>query len=184
MPGAHTFTADIPAASLAGDTVTIDFSLDNALPPGPSDRRELGVIVTASASKATDVCLPQPEREPGLRRPCAPSGGCCRCFSCSGSTATHFPPGSSPTILPGSACSAWFASATIFFMTFRPHGSGHHPPLERARLFYAPGVAFWAGQLPFRVVAFATATADLLLIAWITRRATGSQQTSEPRLAG
>lgn len=45
-PGAHTFTADIPAASLAGDTVTIDFSLDNSLPPGPGDRRELGVIVT------------------------------------------------------------------------------------------------------------------------------------------
>jgi len=45
-PGAHTFTADIPAASLAGDTVTIDFSLDNSLPPSPSDQRELGVIVT------------------------------------------------------------------------------------------------------------------------------------------
>ncbi len=46
-PGGHTFTADIPAASLTGDTVTIDFSLDNALPPGPTDRRELGVIITA-----------------------------------------------------------------------------------------------------------------------------------------
>jgi hypothetical protein len=46
-PGSHTFTADVPAASLTGDTVTIDFSLDNALPPGPTDRRELGVIVTA-----------------------------------------------------------------------------------------------------------------------------------------
>jgi hypothetical protein len=48
-PGGHTFTADIPAASLTGDTVTIDFSLDNSLPPGPSDRRELGVIATAVA---------------------------------------------------------------------------------------------------------------------------------------
>src|ERR1700742_2070670 len=46
-PGSHTFTADVPASLLTGDTVTIDFSLDNALPPGPSDRRELGVIVTA-----------------------------------------------------------------------------------------------------------------------------------------
>lgn len=45
-PGSHTFTADIPASLLAGDTVTIDFSLDNALPPGV-DRRELGVIVTS-----------------------------------------------------------------------------------------------------------------------------------------
>jgi len=46
-PGGHTFSADVPAALLTGDTVTIDFSLDNALPPGPTDRRELGVIATA-----------------------------------------------------------------------------------------------------------------------------------------
>lgn len=46
-PGAHTFTADVPAAQLTGDTVSIDFSLDNSLPPGPTDRRELGVIITA-----------------------------------------------------------------------------------------------------------------------------------------
>jgi hypothetical protein len=45
--GNHTFTADVPAASLTGDTVTIDFSLDNPLPPSPSDLRELGVIVTS-----------------------------------------------------------------------------------------------------------------------------------------
>jgi hypothetical protein len=44
--GSHTFTADIPAAALTGDTVTIDFSLDNSLPPGV-DRRELGVIVSS-----------------------------------------------------------------------------------------------------------------------------------------
>lgn len=48
-PGNHTFTADVPAALLTGDTVTIDFSLDNALPPGPADRRELGVIASAVA---------------------------------------------------------------------------------------------------------------------------------------
>jgi hypothetical protein len=52
-PGSHTFTADIPAALLNGDTVTIDFSLDNSLPPGPVDRRELGVIVN-SVSIDTD----------------------------------------------------------------------------------------------------------------------------------
>ena len=46
-PGGHTFSADVPAAALTADTVAIDFSLDNALPPGPTDRRELGVIVTA-----------------------------------------------------------------------------------------------------------------------------------------
>jgi hypothetical protein len=45
-PGSHTFTADVPASVLTGDTVTVDFSLDNALPPSGSDRRELGVIAT------------------------------------------------------------------------------------------------------------------------------------------
>jgi hypothetical protein len=44
--GSHTFTADIPAAALTGDTVTVDFSLDNALPPAV-DKRELGVIVSS-----------------------------------------------------------------------------------------------------------------------------------------
>jgi len=48
-PGLHTFTADVPAALLTGDTVTVDFSLDNSLPPGPTDRRELGVIITAAS---------------------------------------------------------------------------------------------------------------------------------------
>lgn len=47
--GAHTFTADVPASALSGDTVTIDFSLDNSLPPSAADRRELGVIATAVA---------------------------------------------------------------------------------------------------------------------------------------
>lgn len=47
--GAHTFTADVPASALTGDTVAIDFSLDNSLPPGSSDRRELGVIATAAS---------------------------------------------------------------------------------------------------------------------------------------
>ena len=44
--GAHAFTATLPASALTGDTVTIDFSLDNSIPPGV-DRRELGVIVSS-----------------------------------------------------------------------------------------------------------------------------------------
>ncbi len=47
--GAHTFTADVPASLLTGDTVAIDFSLDNSLPPSPADRRELGIIATAAS---------------------------------------------------------------------------------------------------------------------------------------
>ena len=45
--GDHTFSADVPAASLAGDTVSVDFSVDKYLPPSPADRRELGLIATA-----------------------------------------------------------------------------------------------------------------------------------------
>jgi len=48
-PGAHTFTAAVPASLLAGDTVAIDFSLDHSLPSSPADRRELGVIITAAS---------------------------------------------------------------------------------------------------------------------------------------
>jgi hypothetical protein len=48
-PGAHTFTADVPAELLTGDTTAFDFSLDNALPPGPTDRRELGIIITGAS---------------------------------------------------------------------------------------------------------------------------------------
>jgi hypothetical protein len=48
-PGPHTFTAAVPASLLIGDTVAVDFSLDHSLPPGPSDHRELGVIITAAS---------------------------------------------------------------------------------------------------------------------------------------
>jgi hypothetical protein len=44
--GPHAFTATIPASALTGDTVTIDFSLDNTLPPAV-DKRNLGVIVNS-----------------------------------------------------------------------------------------------------------------------------------------
>ncbi len=51
-PGVHTFTADIPATALTGDAVNIDFSLDNAVPPGTTDRRELGIIANAISIEA------------------------------------------------------------------------------------------------------------------------------------
>ena len=46
-PGPYTFAADIPAAELTKDTVRIDFKLDKAIPPGPGDGRELGVIAAS-----------------------------------------------------------------------------------------------------------------------------------------
>lgn len=46
MPGAGTFTADVPAALLTGDSVRVDFALDKTVPPG-IDKRELGVVATS-----------------------------------------------------------------------------------------------------------------------------------------
>ncbi len=44
--GQYTYTREVPANKLKGDVVRVDFSLDHALPPGATDIRELGVIVS------------------------------------------------------------------------------------------------------------------------------------------
>jgi hypothetical protein len=46
-PGPYTYTADVPAAQLAGESVTVDFKLDKSLPAGAVDQRELGLVATA-----------------------------------------------------------------------------------------------------------------------------------------
>jgi hypothetical protein len=51
-PGAYTFMADVPAALLTGDAVSVDFALDKALPASPADQRELGIIATAVGLEA------------------------------------------------------------------------------------------------------------------------------------
>jgi len=45
-PGQDTYLRDVPADKLQGRMVRIDFALDHALPPGETDLRELGIIVT------------------------------------------------------------------------------------------------------------------------------------------
>ena len=42
--GEHVYTRDIAAGDLATSPVRVDFTLDKAIPPGPVDLRELGVI--------------------------------------------------------------------------------------------------------------------------------------------
>ncbi len=46
-PGDYVYTREVPASALAGDAVSVEFSLDKALPPGEVDQRELGVVVTS-----------------------------------------------------------------------------------------------------------------------------------------
>ena len=47
MPGEFTYSREVPANLLAGESVRVDFALDKSLPPGESDQRNLGIIVTA-----------------------------------------------------------------------------------------------------------------------------------------
>ena len=45
--GEHLFQAHLPEDLLEREPVVIEFELDKAVPPGPVDKRELGVIVTS-----------------------------------------------------------------------------------------------------------------------------------------
>lgn len=51
-PGEFSFTRDVPGTALAGDSVTVEFTLDRFLPAGAVDQRELGVIVTSIGLEA------------------------------------------------------------------------------------------------------------------------------------
>ena len=43
--GEYTYTRDVPASALTGETVKFEFQLDKAIPPTGGDLRELGIIV-------------------------------------------------------------------------------------------------------------------------------------------
>ncbi len=47
QPGQYTYTRDVPADLLGGESVKIDFQLDKAIPPGGQDARELGIVVVS-----------------------------------------------------------------------------------------------------------------------------------------
>jgi hypothetical protein len=47
--GPYTFKRDIPASSITGESVRVDFTLDKAVPPAGADRRELGVVAASVA---------------------------------------------------------------------------------------------------------------------------------------
>jgi hypothetical protein len=44
--GEATYARDLPASALGGDAVSLDFSVDKAIPPSDRDARELAIIVT------------------------------------------------------------------------------------------------------------------------------------------
>ena len=50
--GQYTYSRDVPASALTSDAVNVDFTLDKYLPPSSSDKRELGVIVSAAGFEA------------------------------------------------------------------------------------------------------------------------------------
>ncbi|MGC8792762.1 MAG: hypothetical protein ACP5U2_05165 [Bryobacteraceae bacterium] len=46
-PGDYEYARDVPAHAFVRDSLVVNFALDKALPPGTTDQRELGIIVTA-----------------------------------------------------------------------------------------------------------------------------------------
>ena len=51
-PGDYVYSAAVPAEQLSGEAVTVNFQLDNAIPPNPPELRELGVVAHSIALKA------------------------------------------------------------------------------------------------------------------------------------
>lgn len=45
--GEYTYTRDVPASALKGDSVSIEFATDKAIPAGKADQRELALVVTS-----------------------------------------------------------------------------------------------------------------------------------------
>jgi hypothetical protein len=45
--GEYAYSRDVPAEALRGDVILAEFSLDKAIPAGPLDRRELGIVVSS-----------------------------------------------------------------------------------------------------------------------------------------
>jgi hypothetical protein len=50
--GEFDYVRDVPASAFRGGNATVDFGLDKALPPGPLERRELGVVVNTIGFEA------------------------------------------------------------------------------------------------------------------------------------
>lgn len=47
VPGELTYSRDVPAKLLSGESVRVDFALDKSLPPTDTDQRNLGIIVSS-----------------------------------------------------------------------------------------------------------------------------------------
>jgi hypothetical protein len=46
-PGGYIYGRDVPASALSGDSVSIEFATDKAIPAGKMEKRELALIVTS-----------------------------------------------------------------------------------------------------------------------------------------
>ena len=46
QPGEFTYTRDVPANLLVGESAKVDFSLDKTMAPTATDQRELGIVVS------------------------------------------------------------------------------------------------------------------------------------------
>ena len=55
-PGSYLYERRVPAAALAGDTATVKFCTDKAIPPSETDRRELALIFISAALQPAPAC--------------------------------------------------------------------------------------------------------------------------------
>ena len=46
-PGDYVYQRDVPATLIRSSAVRVGFQLDKAIPPGPADQRELGIVVSS-----------------------------------------------------------------------------------------------------------------------------------------
>jgi hypothetical protein len=49
QPGEYTYSRDVPASKLGGETVKVDFAIDKFLPASSSDNRDLAVVASSIA---------------------------------------------------------------------------------------------------------------------------------------
>jgi len=52
QPGDHTYSREVPASALSGNSAVVDFALDKTFAPGGGDQRELGIVVTTVGLEA------------------------------------------------------------------------------------------------------------------------------------
>ena len=171
-PEPNIFTADVPPALLTGDSVRVDFALDKTIPPDV-DKRELGVVAT-SVGITAQIMVESPRINTRISL---------------GNAIWWLVPIVFLFVLYADGLQTWFAQDDFAWLSllrdvhsfhdvihalFAPAAQGTIRPWSERGFFLLFESLFGLDSLPFRICVFVTMAADLTLVAWITRRITGS----------